>query len=69
MVHAALKQAVYVRDILLSHSEEAVNSLKTGQLSQAFADVTDTIIMLAGTVGGYGGVMEEWQEPMPFIMD
>ena len=55
MVHAALKQAVYVRDILLSHSEEAVNSLKTGQLSQAFADVTDTIITLAGTVGGYGG--------------
>ncbi|MDR0126370.1 iron-containing alcohol dehydrogenase family protein [Bacillus zhangzhouensis] len=55
MVHAALKQAVYVRDILLSHSEEAVQSLKTGQLSQAFADVTDTIITLAGTVGGYGG--------------
>ncbi|MCM2990185.1 iron-containing alcohol dehydrogenase family protein [Bacillus safensis] len=55
MVHAALKQAVYVRDILLSHSEEAVNSLKTGQFSQAFADVTDTIITLAGTVGGYGG--------------
>lgn len=55
MVHAALKQAVYVRDILLTHSEEAVSSLKTGQLSQAFADVTDTIITLAGTVGGYGG--------------
>ncbi len=35
MVHAALKQAVYVRDILLTHSEEAVSSLKTGQLSQA----------------------------------
>ncbi|MCM3035798.1 iron-containing alcohol dehydrogenase family protein [Bacillus pumilus] len=55
MVHAALKQAVYVRDILVSHSEEAVHSLQTGQLSQAFADVTDTIITLAGTVGGYGG--------------
>ncbi|EKF35526.1 MULTISPECIES: iron-containing alcohol dehydrogenase family protein [Bacillus] len=55
MVHAALKQSVSVRDILLSHSEEAVHSLKTGQHSQAFADVTDTIITLAGTVGGYGG--------------
>ena len=44
-----------MRDILVSHSEEAVHSLQTGQLSQAFADVTDTIITLAGTVGGYGG--------------
>ncbi|GLF92138.1 glycerol dehydrogenase [Bacillus safensis] len=55
MVHAALKQAVSVRDILLTHSEEAVHSLTTRQHSQAFADVTDTIITLAGTVGGYGG--------------
>ncbi|MGE6631880.1 iron-containing alcohol dehydrogenase family protein [Bacillus sp. NPDC077027] len=55
MVHAALKQSVYVRDILLSGSKEAVKSIETGKPSQAFANVTDTIIALASTVGGYGG--------------
>ncbi|WP_416655677.1 iron-containing alcohol dehydrogenase family protein [Bacillus amyloliquefaciens] len=55
MAQAGLRQAEYIRDLLLRYSEAAVESMEKGRLSLPFIHTAETIIMLAGTVGGYGG--------------
>ncbi|MCZ4246749.1 iron-containing alcohol dehydrogenase family protein [Bacillus amyloliquefaciens] len=55
MAQAGLRQAEYIRDLLLRYSEATVESMEKGRLSLPFIHTAETIIMLAGTVGGYGG--------------
>ncbi|MEC3848138.1 MULTISPECIES: iron-containing alcohol dehydrogenase family protein [Bacillus] len=55
MAQAGLRQAEYIRHLLLRYSEAAVVSMEKGELSVPFIHTAETIIMLAGTVGGYGG--------------
>ncbi|MEC3656365.1 iron-containing alcohol dehydrogenase family protein [Bacillus siamensis] len=55
MAQAGLRQAEYIRDLLLRYSEAAVISMEKGELSVPFIQTAETIILLAGTVGGYGG--------------
>ncbi|MBU0446360.1 iron-containing alcohol dehydrogenase family protein [Bacillus velezensis] len=55
MAQAGLRQAEYIRNLLLRYSEAAVGSMEKGELSVPFIHTAETIIMLAGTVGGYGG--------------
>ncbi|MCY8980981.1 iron-containing alcohol dehydrogenase family protein [Bacillus halotolerans] len=55
MVEAGLRQSVYIRDLLLQESLKAVESLERGEASASFTAVAETIITLAGTVGGYAG--------------
>ncbi|MEC1754579.1 iron-containing alcohol dehydrogenase family protein [Bacillus mojavensis] len=55
MVQAGLRQSVYIRDLLLQESLKAVESLEKGEASASFTAVAETIITLAGTVGGYAG--------------
>ncbi len=55
MAQAGLRQAEYIRHLLLRYSEAAVGSMEKGELSVPFIHTAETIIMLAGTVGGYGG--------------
>ncbi|MCY0091506.1 MULTISPECIES: iron-containing alcohol dehydrogenase family protein [Bacillus amyloliquefaciens group] len=55
MAQAGLRQAEYIRNLLLHYSEAAVGSMEKGELSVPFIHTAETIIMLAGTVGGYGG--------------
>ncbi|EUJ23403.1 glycerol dehydrogenase [Listeria grandensis FSL F6-0971] len=42
------------RDILLAASEEALDSMRDGKLSEAFVKVVETNIMVGGMVGGFG---------------
>lgn len=42
------------KEILLSHSEGAIQAAKTGILNGDFIKVVETIIVLAGMVGGFG---------------
>jgi hydroxycarboxylate dehydrogenase A len=42
------------KDVLLQHSEGAIQSAKSGVLHDDFIKVTEAIIMLAGMVGGFG---------------
>ncbi|MEC1685482.1 iron-containing alcohol dehydrogenase family protein [Bacillus mojavensis] len=55
MVEAGLRRSVYIRDLLLQESLKAVESLEKGEASASFTAVAETIITLAGTVGGYAG--------------
>ncbi|KXZ20707.1 alcohol dehydrogenase [Bacillus nakamurai] len=55
MAQTGLRQAVYIRDLLLKYSGQAVESMEKGELSVPFIHTAETIITLAGTVGGYGG--------------
>ncbi|MEC1594014.1 iron-containing alcohol dehydrogenase family protein [Bacillus spizizenii] len=55
MAQAGLRQSVYIRDLLLKESIKAIESLEKGEVSSSFTVVTETIITLAGTVGGYAG--------------
>lgn len=55
MVEAGLRQSVYIRDLLLQESLKAVESLEREEASASFTAVAETIITLAGTVGGYAG--------------
>jgi len=49
--HYAAKQC---KDLLLVHSEGAINAVKTGILNDDFVKVAETIIVLGGMVGGFG---------------
>lgn len=42
------------QEILLAHSEGAIQAAKTGTLNVDFIKVVETIIVLAGMVGGFG---------------
>ncbi|MED1121127.1 iron-containing alcohol dehydrogenase family protein [Bacillus atrophaeus] len=55
MVQAGLRQSVYIRDILLNEGLQAVESIEKGESSSSLTNVLETIITLAGTVGGYAG--------------
>ena len=50
----ALNTAKAILEILLQKSEEAVRSLENQVVTDAFGQVADTIIALAGCVGGFG---------------
>ncbi|MCY8159930.1 iron-containing alcohol dehydrogenase, partial [Bacillus licheniformis] len=54
-VQTGLRQSVYIRDILLTESLKAIESLEKGESSPAFTNVLEAVIALAGTVGGYAG--------------
>ena len=41
------------KDNLLEYSEEAIEAVKKGEINDAFMKVVETIIMLAGMVGGF----------------
>jgi len=55
MVQTGLRQSVYIRDILLTESLKAIESLEKGESSSSFTNVLEAVIALAGTVGGYAG--------------
>lgn len=42
------------RDVLLAESNAALQAMKDQQLNQAFIDIVETNILLAGMVGGFG---------------
>lgn len=44
------------KDILLHYSKGAINAVETGLLNDDFTQVTETIFMYGGMVGGYGDV-------------
>lgn len=49
--HYAAKQC---KELLLAHSEGAIQAAETGTLNDDFVKVAETIIVLAGMVGGFG---------------
>lgn len=49
--HYTAKQC---KDLLLAHSEGAIQAAKTGILNDDFIKVAETIIVLGGMVGGFG---------------
>jgi len=51
IAHYAARQC---KDILLQHSEGAIKAAETGILNEDFIKVAETIIVLAGMVGGFG---------------
>lgn len=51
IAHFAAKKCQHV---LLSKGSEALEALEKQQLNKAFTDVVETIIMVAGMVGGFG---------------
>ncbi|WP_260631106.1 iron-containing alcohol dehydrogenase [Bacillus sp. S/N-304-OC-R1] len=42
------------KDLILNHSEGAVNAAKEGQLTDDFIKIVETVIVLGGMVGGFG---------------
>ncbi|MBD1382859.1 iron-containing alcohol dehydrogenase family protein [Bacillus sp. IB182487] len=42
------------KDVLLQHSERAINAARAGVLNEDFMKVSEAIIMLGGMVGGFG---------------
>jgi hydroxycarboxylate dehydrogenase A len=54
-VQSALNQSVFIRDILLNESIEAVQNSEAGIVTPSFTKTIEAIISLAGTVGGFGG--------------
>ena len=54
-VQAALNQSVFIRDILLNESIEAVQNSEAGIVTPSFTKTIEAVITLAGTVGGFGG--------------
>ncbi|MGM9925726.1 MAG: iron-containing alcohol dehydrogenase family protein [Bacillus sp. (in: firmicutes)] len=46
--------ALQCKEIILQHAGGAIEAVKTGILNDDFIRVTETIIMMAGMVGGYG---------------
>lgn len=55
MIHTSLQHSSFIKEILLKESPTAIHSLETSTLSPSFIKVTEAVITLAGTVGGYGG--------------
>nr|WP_220040975.1 iron-containing alcohol dehydrogenase family protein [Niallia circulans] len=54
-VQAALSQSIFIRDILLKESIEAVQNSASGLVTPSFTKTVEAVITLAGTVGGFGG--------------
>lgn len=48
------KMAKQCKDILLEYGEQAVDDMKNGNYNEEWRQVTETIIVTAGTVGGWG---------------
>ncbi|MFS0784020.1 iron-containing alcohol dehydrogenase family protein [Bacillus sp. 1P06AnD] len=46
--------AALCKEQLLTHSEAAIEAVRSGQLNDSFIQITETVIMLAGMVGGFG---------------
>ncbi|MFC5735437.1 iron-containing alcohol dehydrogenase family protein [Cytobacillus gottheilii] len=55
MIHSGLQHAAFIKEILLKESLTAIKSLETNTVSHAFTKVVESVITLAGTVGGYAG--------------
>lgn len=53
-IQVALFAAQRCRDILLRDSSQALEAMQTSTLNQAFQNVIETNILLAGMVGGFG---------------
>ncbi|EKA1791665.1 oxidoreductase [Salmonella enterica] len=53
-VRLGINNACAIRDLLLTHSEQAVTDKQQHRLTQAFCDVVDAIIAGGGMVGGLG---------------
>ncbi|MEH6943282.1 iron-containing alcohol dehydrogenase family protein [Bacillus sp. JJ722] len=49
--HYVAKQC---KDVIIQHAKGAIEATKTGMLNDDFIKITETIIMLAGMVGGFG---------------
>ena len=54
-VQAALNQSIFIRDILLNESMEAVRNSTEGIVTESFTKTIEAVITLGGTVGGFGG--------------
>lgn len=52
-VHLGIACAREIKNILLNDSEQALEDLDTKTLTPAFGRIADTVIALAGTVGGF----------------
>lgn len=52
-IRLGIQSAKTINDILLTDAVQAVSDLKTKTISPAFTRITDTIIALAGEVGGF----------------
>ncbi|OFI45965.1 alcohol dehydrogenase [Floricoccus penangensis] len=51
-----IASAKVIRDLLMTNAQAAVNDLNKGEVTLAFEKITDTIVALAGEVGGFAGV-------------
>ncbi|MFM1655152.1 iron-containing alcohol dehydrogenase family protein [Brevibacillus sp. B_LB10_24] len=54
-VKSAVGLAKVVYELLLESGKEAVSALEQGQVTPVLEDVIDAIILLSGSVSGYGG--------------
>ncbi|RLL43651.1 iron-containing alcohol dehydrogenase family protein [Oceanobacillus piezotolerans] len=55
MVHVGLKTAKLTQEILLQDTKAALTSLEEQKVTPAFGRVTEAVIAVAGTVGGFAG--------------
>ncbi|RKQ28186.1 iron-containing alcohol dehydrogenase family protein [Oceanobacillus halophilus] len=55
MVHVGLKTAKLTQEILLEDTKEALASMEQQKVSPAFGRVTEAVVAIAGTVGGFAG--------------
>lgn len=55
MVETGLKTSLVTKEVLLRDTAEALRAAESGTLNSAFERVIDTVIGVAGTVGGFAG--------------
>ena len=55
MVSVGLQTAKVTQELLLSDSEEALNSMRQLSVTPAFQRVAEAVVAIAGTVGGFAG--------------
>lgn len=55
MVQVGLRTAKATQELLLKDSTEALKSLENTEVTDAFKRVAETVIAIAGTVGGFAG--------------
>ncbi|MCR1943817.1 iron-containing alcohol dehydrogenase family protein [Enterococcus gallinarum] len=53
LVRLGFQSAKLIKELLIADAIQAVTDLEAGRLTPAFARITDTIIALAGEVGGF----------------
>lgn len=53
LVRLGFQSALLIKNLLIADAIQAVKDLEVGQLTPAFARITDAIIALAGEVGGF----------------